>query len=170
MKVYILLFSVLILFYSCRSREYIELTHRNYLRLYNDEIRIKISPLKYKDSAVVKISYHEEAVKGRKKFRISQIKKYNNHTIAIKDYRKIISIFSMVKEEDLTRSRSGKDSTGMTYGIFIGAHGGSNSLIYRKGKYLKEFSVQGMSDLHGSFYDVTKLMSESGRVKMEKID
>jgi len=171
MKIYFLLFFLLIFSFSCKSREYIELRHKNHQKLNNDEISIKISPLKNSDSAIVKIFQFEKIIKKKNEnSKISYVKKNTKNIITIENYRDIIKNFNTIKEQDLKWPRTGKDSTGMAYILFIGFDGGNNSLIYRKGSFLKKFNVLGMSDLYGSFYSTTKLISESGGLKLEKID
>lgn len=169
MKAYILILPLISLLCSCGSREYIELRHRNYLKLYNDEVVIKITPLKNKDSVFVKANYNEKAIK-KEKFRIVLVKKSTDNYITTDNFKKIVDFFNAIKAEDLKQSRMEKDSiTGLISITYIGADAGGNSIIYKNKAISKKYNVRGMSDLYKSYYEAAMLIVEAAKLSKSNI-
>lgn len=162
-----LLFIVLLC--SCKSREYIEFRHRNYMKIYNDEVVIKIIPLKNKDSVLVKASYNEQLVNvNSEKLEIRHLTKSTKNYITNEYYNMIVGLINKIKKEDLKDSRSEKDSvTGLNSLRFIGVDAGSNKIIYRNRSFSKEYSARGISDLYKNFYEATMLIFKAAKLPVK---
>lgn len=172
MKFY-LSFLVLLMSYSCASTECLEFRHKKLL-IYNDEIIIKISPIKNKNLAKIDVKYYNPIIESAKPkgLRIlSNDKVSYTKKIHLKDYIEIINTLNQINQEDLNYPKTFVDSSGSSYVQFSGFDGGINSISYKKGRLRLNFSTQGLvKDLHRNFYETIELIIKHTDIDFEKIN
>lgn len=156
---------------SCRS-EYIELRSRNYMKIYNNEIKVKIIPCKNK--MIVKTVYHDpitERQQNPNRLVIKSNEKIKKRIVNSKqDYFKIIESFAKIDESLMKFPKTEIDSTGLHTLIFGFCASPSISLVHKDKRVKKTILGRAMIEEYGYFYVASKMILEEAGLELKDLD
>ncbi|MCY0978260.1 hypothetical protein PGH12_02565 [Chryseobacterium wangxinyae] len=171
MRIFILSF-MLLLCTSCAS-EGIEFRTKNYLKIYNDELTVKLIPRK--KTAKVILTYYDtvfetNAPKKPRILRIANNRKRKTVTnISVQKYKDIIISFKKIDENLLKYPKTGIDSLGNSYIISPWPDSPSTKIIYKSRHEKKEISARGLHTDYGDFFTTSKMMLENANVPIDSL-
>ncbi|MCX8525527.1 hypothetical protein OF897_16565 [Chryseobacterium formosus] len=169
-RIIIVLMLIVTILNSCRS-EHIELRSRNAVKIYDNELKIKIVPCK--NRMIVKAVYHAPIIERRQN---SSIKIISNKKVRFRkiypkhDYFKIIECFENIDEELMRFPKTSTDSNGI-WTLQIGPMDAEFvSIKYKKGRYKKDVFGRSMSPLYGYFFTTSEMILEKAQLELKDLD
>lgn len=175
MKNIIIIFTLIFAFISldsCRS-EYIELRSKNYMKIYDNDLMVKIVPKKNK--IVVKAFYYDPIIgesQDPKKFLIKSNERIKKRLVHPKEsYYKMIESFEKI-DESLMKSPEPKiDSAGnLHYIMRISCGASSISVMHKKRRVKKTIHGDDMLEEYGYFYITSKMILEEAGLELKDLN
>ena len=148
----------LIVLVECKSSESLTFYHKNSLKIFKDEIKIKLLPNKNKDSAFVRINYftaNVTKINRPNSIRIVDQKhvKFNKY-IPIKYYNDLVENFHKIDPKKLIYPQYGADENGNKFISFGPMDAGLNKLTFRLRGQNTEYISHGISEQF--YFETTK--------------
>jgi len=168
---------LLLIFLSLSScvAESIQFKMKNSLKVYNNEVTVRLTPKKR--NVRVFVSYYDtlietSAPKKPRVFRIVHNKKakiYRNTTL--ENYQDIIDSFHKINEDVMKFPKESIDSNGVKSITFGSLDAPSVSIFYKKGRTKKMIrTYNGLSIEYQYFYTTSKMILEQAKISIDSVD
>lgn len=169
----ILLFlPMLFLITSCAS-EAIEFKTKNYLKIYNDELTVKLIPKKNRTKVL--LSYYDtifetNAPQTPRIFRIVKNRKTKTVTnTSLESYNDVINSFRNIDENLLKYPKTGIDSLSNSYVSSPWPDAPSMKITYFDGSNKKVISARGLYEDYGYFYTTSKIILKKANISVDSL-
>lgn len=161
---------ILLLIMSCKPVENLSFYHKNSLKIFNDEIDIKIIPIRKKNSATVKGKYFITKIERKSSPHSIKIKEHRkvklNKVISLQKYDSLVEKFHKIDLELLKFPKYGKDENGRDYIEFGPLDSGTNTLNFQKNGNKIEYNTQGITSKYGTYFEIVESILKIADLKV----